>query len=349
MTVSPGEEKAGAIFSESDNVVSDDDLKSTKQTGLTEKIASAMENVIHKKTTLNENSGDSDGQTANSGDSPQSHEQPDTLNSDSGNGQAASSDSTPVNYDPPESWPTDRKDEYSTLPDNAKSLVLSFYKDMEQGLKKQFNKLDTVKKEFETNYGLDADSLKTLSEQAQQFKENPETVINQLAEQAGINIYFADPNPDDIPDFDSQADLVRYLKDQATSEARQAAVNLNKQQQAEQQKADMQHQVEQEFSKAYQKYPDLPDHKEAVIDFMSGYNLPVEVAYRLATWEGLEKLAQEGQSQRSKLDKAHAELEKLQKLATIPPGRSDGQAGTKPNGKTSYERCWDKAFQKRLP
>ena len=81
-----------------------------------------------------------------------------------------------------------------------------------------------------------------------------------------------------------------------------------------------------------------------MIKYISGYNLPVEMAYRLATYEGLTGLAQNGNSLKSELDKTKAELEKLQKLATMPPGRADGRSQKQhTNGMDMFEAAYTSA------
>lgn len=358
----------GDSFSDTSVSASDTESTSKEDQGnsrsLQDKIASAMDKVIKEKgQPQTGDSNSSNGQAAasshDSGDSTQTSEETDnpgsTISSNEGNdGQAAessspedASDSTPEeSLNPPDNWPQDRKAAYANLPKQARTLLMSFYKDMEQGMKKQFAKLDTVKKEVESNFGMDTDSLKDLAARAKQFQSDPTSVISQLAEEAGIDVFFSDPDKDEIPEFDSQADLVRYLQEQARNEARQAAANLSKEQQAEQQRAQVQQQVEQEFAQAYQAHPDLLDHKDAVMKYIGGFNIPVEMAYRLATWEGLAKLASSGNSQQKELEKTKAELENLQKLATMPPGRTDGFSGIKPNGTDPYEAAWARAEKK---
>ena len=255
-------------------------------------------------------------------------------------------DSTPESEQsltPPDNWPEDRRKEFSTLPDTGKSLLMSIYKDMERGLKQSFDKLATDRKAIEANYGLDETQLKDLADRYQTFQTDPVAIISQLAEEAGIDVFF-NKETDEIPEFDSQADLVRWLQDQSRREARQAAASEAKSLKEKHHQENVKRQMEQEFAEAYKTHPDLPEHKEAVIKYISGYNLPVEMAYRLATYEGLTSLAQNGSSTKAELDKARAELEKLQKLATMPPGRADGRSQKqRANGIDMFEAAYTAA------
>ena len=274
----------------------------------------------------------------------------DTPGSGEGDGTsgqpATAGDSTPESEQsltPPDNWPEDRRKEFSTLPDNGKALLMSIHKDMERGLKQSFDKLATDRKAIEANYGLEETQLKDLAQRYQTFQNDPVAIISQLAEEAGVEVFF-NQQTEEIPEFDSQADLVRWLQDQSRREARQAAANEAKSLKEKHHQENVKRQMEQEFAEAYKSHPDLPDHKDAVIKYISGYNLPVEMAYRLATYEGLTGLAQNGNSLKSELDKTKAELEKLQKLATMPPGRADGRSQKQhTNGMDMFEAAYTSA------
>ena len=255
-------------------------------------------------------------------------------------------DSTPESEQsltPPDNWPEDRRKEFSTLPDNGKALLMSIHKDMERGLKQSFDKLATDRKAIEANYGLEETQLKDLAQRYQTFQTDPVAIISQLAEEAGIDVFFNEET-DEVPEFDSQADLVKWLQDQSRREARQAAANEAKSLKEKHHQEEVKRRMETEFAEAYKAHPDLPDHKDAVIKYISGFNLPVEMAYRLATYEGLTGLAQNGSSTKAELDKVKAELEKLQKLATMPPGRGDGRSQKqRTNGLDMFEAAYNAA------
>lgn len=279
-------------------------------------------------------------------DKPAIGEHDGTSGSDDQNASTPRADtSTQQSLTPPDSWPKERLEQFKTLPDTAKSLTLDFYREMEKGLKQSFDKLATERKALSDQFGYDADQIKSLTERATAFQTDPTAVIAQLAEEAGIDVFFKEQS-EQIPEFDSQADLVKWLRNQSQQEARQAAVNESKTLRQQQQQAEVKQRLDAEFAEAYRAHPDLADHQEAIIKYISGFNLPVEMAYRLATYEGLSSLAHTGQSTLAELNKAKAELEKLQKLATMPPGRADGRSQkVRPNGLDPYEAAMKRAEQ----
>ncbi len=262
-----------------------------------------------------------------------------------GDSTPASSTQEPQSLTPPDSWPKERRAEFDSLPAQGKSLFMAIYKDMERGLKQSFDKLATERKTLQDQFGFDTDQLKQLTDRARTFQQDPVAVISQLADEAGIEVFFNKEN-EEIPSFDSQEDLVKWLRSQSQQEARQAAANEAKSLKQQQQQAAMKHKLDAEFAEAYRAHPDLGDHQDAIIKYISGFNLPVEMAYRLATYEGLTQLAHNGQTTLAELNKTKAELEKLQKLATMPPGRADGRSRKEQaNGLDPYEAAMKRAEQ----
>ena len=292
-------------------------------------------------------SAQGDSTSTNDTDTPDSGENGQPVGTSGQSAQADDSTSSGQSLTPPDSWPEDRRTEFDALPANGKALLMSIHKDMERGLKQSFDKLATERNALKETFGLESDQLKSLAERAKTFQTDPVTVISQLAEEAGIDVYFQDQEANQaIPEFDTQEELVKWLQEQSRKEARQAAANetktLREQRQLEETKA----KVQQEFDQAYKAHPDLADHKDVVIQYISGFNLPVEMAYRLATYEGLAKLAQQGQGTQANLDKSKAELERLQKFSTMPPGRPDGRSQKQQtNGMDQLEAAYNRALK----
>ncbi len=303
--------------------------------------------------------GDTDGKRQ-SGDSKSSTEQAagptgsdSTLTDDSDTSGSGEDDgtsgptgaSTPTEQSliPPDSWPKDRQAEFSKLSDEGKHLLMSIHKDMERGLKQSFDKLANERKNLTDRFGLQEDQLRDLAGRVRTFQDNPVAIISQLAEEAGIDVFFKEENPTP-PEFDNQADLVKWLQEQGRKEARQVAADEAKKLRQQQEQEAIKARSQQEFEQAQQDHHDLAEHQEAIARYISQFNLPIEQAYRLATYEGLAKLAQDGQRNQAELDKVREELEKLQKLSTRPPGLTDGQ--TKPahaNGLDMYEKAFKSA------
>lgn len=278
-------------------------------------------------------------------DTPATGEHDGTSGQNTGDSTPPADASDQQSLTPPDSWPKERRKKFDTLPDTGKSLLMSIYRDMESGLKQSFNKLADERKTLQDQYGFDTEQLKQLTDRARTFQNDPVAVISQLADEAGIDVFFKE-SADTIPSFDSQEDLVKWLRNQSQQEARQAAANEAKSLRQQQQQAAMKQQLDTEFAEAYRNHPDLADHQDAIIKYISGFNLPVEMAYKLATYEGLTKLAHNGQATLAELNKTKAELEKLQKLATMPPGRADGRSRKEQaNGLDPYEAAMQRAEQ----
>lgn len=254
-----------------------------------------------------------------------------------------SDDSTLESVTPPDSWPKDRQAEFSKLPDEGKQLLMSIHKDMERGLKQSFDKLANERKNLTDRFGLQEDQLRDLAGRVRTFQDNPVAIISQLAEEAGIDVFFKEENPTP-PEFDNQADLVKWLQEQGRKEARQVAADEAKKLRQQQEQEAIKARSQQEFEQAQKDHHDLAEHQEAIAQYISQFNLPIEHAYRLATYEGLAKLAQDGQRNRAELDKVREELEKLQKLSTRPPGLTDGQTkSVNANGLDMYEKAFKSA------
>ncbi len=368
-------ESSGDSFSETG---SHSDIPSDT-TGSSESLTARIENAMNRAVEQSESNDNSTGTTEGkrqiedsesssgqaatadnasgnkaSGDSTPPQDETDTLSSGANDGTSGQShktdDSTPATANekqqsltPPDNWPEDRRKAFETLPDTGKSVLMSINKDMEKGLKKSFDKLANDRKQIESSFGLEAEQLKDLADRYQTFQKDPVATISQLAEEAGIEVYF-NQQTEEIPEFDSQADLVKWLQNQSRNEARQAAATEAKALKDQRHQDEVKQRMEQEFAQAYKAHPDLSDHKDAVIKYISGFNLPVEMAYRLATYEGLTQLAQNGHSTKAELDKARSELEKLQKLSTMPPGRPDGRSQKqRANGLDMFESAYTAA------
>lgn len=351
-------EQSGDGFTEHSDVrggateSSGSDLEGQRPLSMAEK---AMEKALEDRNQSQsfEDSKTSEEQAAESDSTLQAQ---DTLNDPGTNdstgetsGPEGDSTSKSQSLTPPDSWSEERRAEYNKLPDAGKGLIMSFYKDMERGLKQSFDKLATERKTLQDNFGLESDQLKALAERAKNFQTDPATVISELAEEAGIEVYFQNPEANaPIPEFESQEQLVRWLQQQSRNEARQAAANEAKTLKQQRQQEELKTNMAKEFEEAHKSHPDLADHQESIQKYILGFNIPVEMAYRLATWEGLAKLAQGGQSTQAELSKAKAELERLQKLSTMPPGRADGRSqGQRANGLDVFEHAYANAERSR--
>ena len=317
--------------------------ESSESVSLTELVSAAMDKATGSNDGSNEDAESPEGQAPadHGGDSTQQ------ADSDSNGGASDASDSTPNVDTPPENWPEERRGDFDKLPADGRKLLLNIYGDMERGLHDSFQKLATQRKELENRFGLSVDDMQTLASRVREFRDDPARVLAELADEAGIDIFFNAPD-DAIPEFDSQEDMLKWLRDDTQRQARQTAMEQFKSQREEQSKADTRRKLEHEFTQCHEQHPDMVNHREAIIENIAAYNLPVEQAYKLATWEGMTELVRNAQQLKQERDKAQAELERYRKTLTMPPGNSEGYTG-KPNGHGGdmFENAWDRAQLKR--
>ena len=268
---------------------------------------------------------------------------------DSGGAYGKASDSTPVSGDSPstetkptlpDNWPEERKGDFSKLPEQGQHLLLDIYKDMDSGLQRKLQELATERKQFRNSFGLEPQQIHDLAAKARQYQEDPVALITNLADQAGVKVYFNQPEQP-MPEFESQEDMAKWLLDRSNEKTAQMVSDQFRKRNAEQEKANRSEQLKQEFLQAAQKYPDFANHREPIIQLLSTGNVNVDQAYRLATWENLMNMAKDGNSQGKELEKTRKELETLKKQITMPTSPSgDRFAGNASgNGLDMYERA----------
>lgn len=280
------------------------------------------------------------------GDSTQSGS--DTTD-DSGGAYGKASDSTPVSGESssaetkptlPDNWPEERKGDFTKLPEQGQRLLLDIYKDMDSGLQRKLQELATERKQFRNQFGLEPQQIHDLAAKARQYQEDPVTLITALADQAGVKVYFNQPE-EPMPEFESQEEMSKYILQKTKEQATQAASEQFRQQNQQREKAAKSEQLKEEFLQAARTYPDFANHREPIIQLLSTSNVSVDQAYKLATWDNLMKMAKEGGSQGKELEKTRNELETLKKQITMPVSSStDRFAGnTSGNGLDMYERA----------
>ena len=248
---------------------------------------------------------------------------------DGASDQNESGDSTSTESpEAPGSWPEERKEAFNKLPREAQALLSDSYKEMEGGLNKALEKLSAERNQMKENFGADPDALRELVQKAQDFEADPVPVLTALAEQAGVEIFFTPQGEDEIPDFETQKEQTEWLLKKQKREANQALADTSRAQAGERAQRELQSKIQEEFAHAHQAHPDLADHRDTVVQLMAEQGVSVESAYRLATYDGLGKLAAEAQKAKADLEKANAELEKLKKGGTRPPAGVSGNRKT---------------------
>lgn len=259
----------------------------------------------------------------------------DTVAADA-TGDAGNRDSTVA---APQHWPEDIKAQFEKVPEEGRGLVLDLYK----GMQRAFTQGQQAIKQRETELG----ELVTLE---QQFQKDPKGVLAKLAQDAGVEVFFERPLPEgEIPTFENAADMAKWVAEQTQ---RQVEAKLR----AEREEADRSANLERskaEFRRELEatagKYKDFADHREGVMAALSETpELSVENAYRLATYDGLFRLAQEGQQAKAELEQLKAQMKKQASTAMRPDvGAGNGEAVSDAEQKLSpLERAHLKAQRK---
>ena len=234
----------------------------------------------------------------------------------------------------PDNWPAAMKEQFSALPDdNARDMVLAMNKDMQGGLTKGMQQLKTQIEGNNTLFGLmdkhsvDASAMTDLVSKAVLFNDNPRGLINQLAAEKGIEVFFDEASAKgEVPEFKDAAEMALWAKEQAFKDLKkEQATQAASDQQATAIKA-TETRITSEFSQAAKDYPDFMDYREPVIEKMSaiGENgVSVDDAYRLSTYDGLRKMADDGQKAVTELAALKQKVEQSKKRdATAPTGGS---------------------------
>lgn len=225
----------------------------------------------------------------------------------------------------PADWPEAERAKFDALPPEGRDVTLGFYKRM-QGAFTQG--MQTLARERQQH----AELVQT----AERFQQDPKGVLQVLAQQAGVPIFFTEAEArGEIPEFETQADMAAWV-------ARQTEEKLAARQQAEREQLAREHAqrtageaLARELGDAAKAHPDFAAHQPRVLDVLRrAPGLTVEEAYGLATLPGLLELARAGRSAQTELAALKAEAEKARKAATAPATRSAGSgspAAPKPN------------------
>ncbi|WP_448215297.1 hypothetical protein [Endozoicomonas sp. 2B-B] len=223
----------------------------------------------------------------------------------------------------PESWATDRKDEFGKLDPNSQKLVLDFYEDMNGGLNKAMQKLADARKETQSNFGVEATTVKELVDLGREFETDPVKVISQLAEQAGLPVFFSPQSDDQIPEFESTEQQTKWIRDTLSNQTKADVA-------ADRNRADAERETNErirtELAEALTAHPDLSEHRDAVLSLMAEKGVTATEAYRLSTWDKVSEMAMESKTLKADLEKLQAENEKLKKTSTKPPAKEIGDA-----------------------
>ncbi len=264
--------------------------------------------------------GESSDSTQSGSDRQQAEHNGGASDSDKAQGDSASQQPLTA----PESWPEERKTAFNSLDQKGQETLLAFYNDMVKGLNKSQEKLASEREALKGNFGADADAIKELVETAKTFESDPVAVLTKLADQAGVDIFFSPQGDEQIPQFESTEEQTRWLLKEQDRRSNQVAADKAREQARERAKEEQRQQISEQFAQAHKAHPDLAEHRDAVVEKLTTYQIPVEAAYQLATYESVKQVAAQASGYKAELDKARAEIETLKKSATVPPRGGNG-------------------------
>lgn len=246
----------------------------------------------------------------------------------------------------PADWPAQLQEQFTKLPEDARPMVLGIAKDLQAGFTRAMQSLADER----NHYG-------ELRDQEQKFKADPKGFIQSLAQQANVEVFFERPLPEgEVPNFESPKDMALWAKEEAKRELLAEQAKRESASQAEADKTARDQEIASEFRTAAADLPDFGDHREGVLNVMAGSmargRVTVGEAYRLATYDGLYKLAQEGQKAHKELTKLRAEVERNKKTSTTPPkSKTAGELNPEEKhlspGMRAYQRAQRKIAAKR--
>lgn len=241
----------------------------------------------------------------------------------------------------PEDWPAEQVQAFDRLPtDEAKQLMLDQYKSMQAGFTQKLQDIATIKQQHGAlvdamqQHGQNADSLIELMGTAQAFAANPKDTLAKLAAQAGVEVFFERPLPDgQIPEFETQAEMVAWLQKQSQEQARKLLAEETAKREAESRRTAAREAIQRQFSEAQTQHKDFESHRPAVVDTLAAIaeqGPTVEQAYRLATYDGLRKLAVDGQKAITELAQLKQQQEQAAKKATTAPNDASRRGKEQP-------------------
>lgn len=238
----------------------------------------------------------------------------------------------------PADWPQDWQDKFASLPAAGQKTVLEMNGDLQAGFTKAMQDLSDVRRENAELFdamdtaNASASDVASLLKTAVEFESDPKGTLRLLAGRKNIDLYFEPPAPAGaIPEFDSQADLVRWVQEQneASLDARLAAREAEH---AEKLKAnEAKAKLQNELSEA-EKLPGFAQARNSVMLRLGQTpGLSVEDAYRLERFPALEAEASKAGALAAENAELKATIEANAKKATAPPSNEGLESGEAPS------------------
>lgn len=265
---------------------------------------------------------------------------------------SSSSDGSTVNA--PDDWSAEAKARFMALPnDEARQQTLDFYRDMQRDYTQAKTTLAELRKGHEElsqtldEHGIDAAEAKRVLSLSLDFNKDPRGVIQRLAAQAGVDVFFEAPlAPDQIPEFKSTADMVKWFDERMANQQRSLAEKAEREA-AERAALDRDKQVFRDSLQSLaEKYGEtFATKRVAVIERMM-QPTSMEDAFLLLQLPDLRQQAEEGARAKQELAALRAQVEADRAARTAPPRGAHGVPGSENSDLSRAERAMARAERK---
>ena len=225
----------------------------------------------------------------------------------------AAADSTATTA--PADWPADRRAAFDAMAPEARAVALGFYKDMQAGFTHAMQGLAGERQR-----------LGELAKTAEAFEADPKAVLQKLAAQKGIPLWFEAPAAaDEVPDFDNPAEMAKWASEQAHQRMQRELAEQRQAEDRQRTAAEADRALREELAAAQKAHADFGTHQARIFDLLArAPGLSVSEAYGLATLDGLRQMAVDGQTAQRELAVLKAEVERSRKALTAPVAGADG-------------------------
>lgn len=216
----------------------------------------------------------------------------------------------------PSDWPIAQREQFGALPADARALTMQFYKHMQAGFTQAMQTLQGER-----------GRLGELADLAQAFESDPRAVLERLAAQKNVQVWFERPAAtEEVPDFDSPADMAQWVAERVQRETARASEQQEQQRRQQETRTQAEQTLQRELQAARTAHADFDTHQAGVYALLQrAPGLSVDEAYGLATLAGLRTLAQQGQAAQAELQALRAQVERDRAALTTPV---IGQAAT---------------------
>lgn len=232
----------------------------------------------------------------------------------------------------PDDWPEDYKARFAALPnDEARAMLLDTYKGMQRAFTESTAEVARVRKDHEDliktveTHGVDAAEAARVLKLSASFAENPRQVLQQLAAQAGVEVFFERPLPKgEMPEFKDAAEMAEWVRQDALAKLRVEREAEEARVAEERERETHRNRMREELATVRKTYGEnFTKAQTAVMERLLA-PLSIEDAYHLVNLPTLRQQAEEGTRAKADLAAARAELEATRKRATQPPAGVNG-------------------------